>query len=258
MQHSRNKSAQRPARHHLFTPLTMLVLGVVTVVTMLAIPPGRPAAQDDNTNATQTRVAMYATGTANVQRQTQTAEVAYPLTQTAAVAQNQTTTAQVAQTQTAAAASPPTNTPTLTNTPDNGGGDSSGGGSVAQNTSTPTTAPERTNTPTLPPFDTPVPVTPSNTPTPLPTVQSNFLACLPDVATLIEGETLPNVELVLFFDENPIGGGLSNSRGFYQIPLQLGDERPGRYLVEVKLRTNRVLVRELICDVPAPTPRLTP
>ncbi|NJL32959.1 MAG: hypothetical protein HC893_02795 [Chloroflexaceae bacterium] len=63
------------------------------------------------------------------------------------------------------------------------GGDSSGGGSVAQNTSTPTTAPERTNTPTLPPFDTPVPVTPSNTPTPLPTVQSNFLACLPDVAT---------------------------------------------------------------------------
>jgi hypothetical protein len=40
--------------------------------------------------------------------------------------------------------------------------------------------------------------------------------------------------------------------------MVVGSERPGSYLVQIKTRVRRQLVREVICAVPTPTPSLQP
>ena len=55
-----------------------------------------------------------------------------------------------------------------------------------------------------------------------------------------------------------IGGGRSDGNGRYRILITIGPERPDIYLLEIKTRERRILIREAACNVPAPTPPLLP
>jgi hypothetical protein len=108
----------------------------------------------------------------------------------------------------------------------------------------PTSEPATVPTPTGPPTNTPEPDT---------------LTCLPGETTFIEGIGPPNMPLLLFFADRPVGGATSNDEGFYRIPLRLRNERlDENYIVEVRERSSRRLVRRLTCEVPTPTPGLLP
>lgn len=92
----------------------------------------------------------------------------------------------------------------------------------------------------------------SATPTLSPSARS--LPCPAASTTLIEGTAPPDTALVLFFAGRAVGGGTSDTAGFYRLPLIVGNERPGNYLVEVFVRDSHTLLQELICQVPAVTP----
>jgi hypothetical protein len=99
---------------------------------------------------------------------------------------------------------------------------------------------------------------PTANPTATPDPNANLLTCIPGTVTLIEGTGPPNTALLLFFGGRSVGGGTSDATGQYGIPLTVGSERPGDYLVQVKTRIHRLLVRELTCLVPVPTPTQEP
>ncbi len=192
------------------------------------------------------------TGTAAAVAQTQTAyPYPYPgATQTAAVQQTN-----AAATRTAAAG---TVQPTTAVPNGGGGGDGGGGGgSVPTSTGEPTAA-VPTDT-LLPPTDTPVPETPTNTPSPTITPEPRFFTCIPGETVELAGEDAPpNSDLIVFFNGRSAGGGSSDRNGNYSIRLRIGPERPDVYLLEIKTRERRILIREAACIVPAPTPRLLP
>lgn len=98
------------------------------------------------------------------------------------------------------------------------------------------------------------------TPTPVLPTGVTTLACTPGETVELAGEAEPNTPLLLFFGERPVGGGVSGAGGAYRLRLQVGNERPGLYLVEVRERTGRALVDQFGCEVPAftPTPTLLP
>lgn len=106
--------------------------------------------------------------------------------------------------------------------------------------------------------DTPTGATSPTENAPTPTLQAQSLLCVPGITTVIEGTGPPNTALVLWFAERPVGGDVTNADGLYQIPVVIGSERPGNYLLQVKTRERRQIVRELLCLVPTPTPGLQP
>jgi hypothetical protein len=85
-----------------------------------------------------------------------------------------------------------------------------------------------------------------------PAAEPGILTCPLDQTIMIAGSGPPNTALVLFFAEQPVGGGFSNAEGSYQIPLVISDEQPGNYLVEVKTRVRRDIIGQAICQVPEP------
>jgi hypothetical protein len=93
---------------------------------------------------------------------------------------------------------------------------------------------------------------------PTPTLQAQSLLCVPGITTVIEGTGPPHTALVLWFAERPVGGDVTDADGLYQIPIVIGSERPGSYLLQVRTRERRQIVRELLCLVPTPTPGLQP
>jgi hypothetical protein len=99
---------------------------------------------------------------------------------------------------------------------------------------------------------------PAITSTPTLDPESTLLTCIPGTVTLIVGSGPPSTELLLFFGGRPVGGGTSDAAGQYRIPITIGSERPGDYLVQVTTRRHRRLVRELTCRVPVPTPTQEP
>lgn len=84
------------------------------------------------------------------------------------------------------------------------------------------------------------------------------MLCQPGSDVIIEGLARPNTALLLFFNERPVGGTLSQMNGRYLAPMRIGRERPGLYLVEVRERDGLTLVRQLACAVPGSTPTPTP
>ncbi len=90
----------------------------------------------------------------------------------------------------------------------------------------------------------------------IPEEDSNVLDCSPQSIARVEGLGPPDTELVVFFGERPVGGGTTDGEGNYTITLNIGSERPGNYLVEVRTRRRRELVQEVICLVPEPTPTI--
>lgn len=81
------------------------------------------------------------------------------------------------------------------------------------------------------------------------------LACPNGQTVLIEGQSPPNEALLLYLRGRPVGGGLADGQGRYSLPLR-PQERPGIYLVEVRLRSSRALVASYTCyiDVALDTP----
>lgn len=83
------------------------------------------------------------------------------------------------------------------------------------------------------------------------------LNCVPGSTVTLTGQAPPNTALLAFFDKRPVGGGLSRPNGTYTIELQIGKERPGFYVVEVRERATRAFVAQFGCQVPAFTPTPT-
>jgi|GEM_PF-1379060 len=83
------------------------------------------------------------------------------------------------------------------------------------------------------------------------------LSCIPGTTVDLDGTAPPNTALLLFFNDRPVGGGLSSAAGTYRLRLQVGDERPGLYVVEVRERGSRALVDQFGCEVPPFTPTPT-
>jgi hypothetical protein len=126
--------------------------------------------------------------------------------------------------------------------------------------------PTNTDVPSPRPTNTPDNGTPTITNTATNTPEANTLICPSGETTLIEGIGPPNTALILFFEERPIvgtvvpkrpvGGTTSDASGFYAIPLKVRTGEIGEFLVRVETRDRNILVRELICNVPQPTPGL--
>lgn len=95
------------------------------------------------------------------------------------------------------------------------------------------------------------------TPTPLIPADAPILICVSGERVEISGETRPNIPLIVYFDQRAVGGGTSTGTGSYLLRMQIGDEAPGLYLVEVRERGSRTLIQQLGCDVPAFTPTAT-
>lgn len=98
---------------------------------------------------------------------------------------------------------------------------------------------------------------PTLTPTSALPLGIEAIICLPGTTVTLVGVTTPDTPLLAYFDERPVGGGFSRSDGVFSIDLLIGPERPGIYLVEVRKRAGRELVRQLGCEVPRATPTPT-
>jgi hypothetical protein len=86
------------------------------------------------------------------------------------------------------------------------------------------------------------------------------LACPSGRTVFLEGNGPPQVALLVFLDGRPVGGGATNVRGAYRLPLTTR-ERPGIYSVDVQTRAERTVVGQFTCyvDVPFDTaPTATP
>jgi hypothetical protein len=99
------------------------------------------------------------------------------------------------------------------------------------------------------------PAVATETSTPTMTPEPDTLECPAEAITEIAGQGPPNTPLVLYFGDRPVGGGTTNSEGFYSIPLKIMHERTNEtYQVEVRIRDNHKVIRTVTCIVPGPTP----
>jgi hypothetical protein len=88
------------------------------------------------------------------------------------------------------------------------------------------------------------------------------LACPNGRTVFLEGAGPPRTALLIFLDGRPVGGGSSDARGAYRLPLT-PRERPGIYNVDVRTRAERIDVGRFTCYVdvplnvqPTPTPEI--
>jgi len=126
-----------------------------------------------------------------------------------------------------------------------------------------TSAPTQTTPPTALPLTVlPTPtddfqVEQENTPSPTPTL-TNEVICLPGSPIDITGEGPPRTPFLVYFNQRAVGGGSIGSNGRFTTPLVVGNERPGRYEVTVRVRGTTQVLRQFTCFVPelSPTPLL--
>lgn len=76
--------------------------------------------------------------------------------------------------------------------------------------------------------------------------------CTPGTTVPLRGIGPKRSALLLRFGERYVGGGTTDSSGVYDLFLQIGDERPGEYLVTVEVRGTRQIVDSVTCIVPRP------
>ena len=62
--------------------------------------------------------------------------------------------------------------------------------------------------------------------------------------------TDPYSLLLLSFADRIVGGGISYASGGYAIPMVVGDEARGVYLVEIRQRNTNKVVKQFRCTVP--------
>lgn len=150
--------------------------------------------------------------------------------------------------------SPPTDTPTSGPTPD------------ATASSTPTQ--NRENLPAAQASDTDEAPTPTLTPTSTTIPTDTMLltngverVCPPGSSFQIRGQDAPPLtSLLLSFDDEIVGGGISDIGGYYRMHLMIGTEYSGSHRVEVLVRGSREMVLYFTCLVvePTKTPTITP
>jgi hypothetical protein len=112
-------------------------------------------------------------------------------------------------------------------------------------------------------------LTPTVTPTPIPTTTiiptriisptirgqiinetSTTIECRRQTRLVIKGITEPYSLLLLSFADRIVGGGISYASGGYAIPMVVGDEARGVYLVEIRQRNTNKVVKQFSCTVP--------
>lgn len=76
------------------------------------------------------------------------------------------------------------------------------------------------------------------------------LRCSPNTVHLLSGRTTPDTQLLLKFGIRVVGGGTSDSTGFFAIPLKMGKEPQGDYTISVVTRIKSIVVATLPCVVP--------
>ena len=228
-------------RTSIWTPLSVIISGIILIALMVA--PQRGAAQDEDATATPT---AYPTGTF-IAGQTQTATA---LTATAYSAPNRTpgvrTPGTGGRTPTATTRTPTVGTP----------GPTAAGGPTRTPTGTPGGANTGGTAVTTTPTPTPTGDATSSTPTPTP--QGDVLTCVPGETVTISGQGPANAGFLLYFSQRIVSGATVRADGTFAIGLRVGNEAPGRYLVEVRERGNRRLLKAVTCDVPAVTPTVIP
>jgi hypothetical protein len=77
-----------------------------------------------------------------------------------------------------------------------------------------------------------------------------MLRCSPNTVHLLSGRTTPDTQLLLKFGTRVVGGGTSDSTGFFAIPLKMGKEPHGDYTISVVTRIKSIVVATLPCVVP--------
>jgi hypothetical protein len=250
-----------PARNSIFWPLSTVLLGVLMIVLLLTSPPQTPLAQEDTPTETPTSTETATVTNTNTpspypSNTPEPTTRSYPYPAQTVTARSLTQTAQRTDTPTPEPEEEPeTAPPRLSNAQQ----------PTATDTREPNT-PTDTDVPTQRATNTPDNVTPTITNTPTLTPEANTLVCPSGETTLIEGIGPPNTALILYFEERPIigtvvpkqpvGGTTSDNTGFYSIPLKVRTGKIGEFLVRVETRDRNILVRELICNVPQPTPGL--
>jgi len=84
--------------------------------------------------------------------------------------------------------------------------------------------------------------------------QPEALACPRNQTITLRGDQAPPFQgLIVLFADLPVGGGVSDAAGRWQIPLRV-NEPPGIYPVEVRLRDNQQLLARMVCYVDVPLP----
>lgn len=82
------------------------------------------------------------------------------------------------------------------------------------------------------------------------TVAEQARLCRAGTVELISGTTHPSTMLEVRFDRRVIGGGMSDTRGRYTIPLHMGFEASGRHPVTVVKRYSGRMIQQVFCDIP--------
>ncbi|MEY3989854.1 MAG: hypothetical protein RI985_935 [Chloroflexota bacterium] len=109
-----------------------------------------------------------------------------------------------------------------------------------------------TVTPTLIPTTTVVPtrIVSQTIPDQLINETSSTIECRRQTRLVIQGMTDPYSLLLLSFADRIVGGGISYASGGYAIPMVVGDEARGVYLVEIRQRNTNKVVKQFSCTVP--------
>lgn len=86
--------------------------------------------------------------------------------------------------------------------------------------------------------------------TPIQLAPPEVIRCSPNAVHLLTGKTTPETQLLLKFGTRVVGGGTSDSNGFFAIPLKMGKEPQGNYAISVVTRFKQIVVANLPCVVP--------
>jgi len=211
-------------RQSFWTPLSLLIAGLVVIIVLLAGP--------------NTRIDAGHTLNQSYPDQTATAS-AYPGPGSRTPTKTTTRTPGTATpTVTGTRTTGPTQTSTITPNPT---------GTFIRPSSQPT---EQAQEPT----DTPeASATPTFTPTP-----TDKLDCAPGLPIVISGTGPPRAPFLLYFDQRAVSGGSVEPDGHFLITLVVGNERAGVYTVAVRVRGSSQVLRQLTCTVPPTTPTPLP
>lgn len=217
-------------RQSFWTPLSLLIAGLVVIAILLAGPHMRTDAQPPLDN--------YPPPTATAK---------------AALAQTETATARAKYPGPGNATATPTTSPgdaaTATAT-----ATSEGGSQQTPDTFAPSDTPETPSDQPEAPTDTPEDTSaPTATPTP-----SDMLTCAPGEPILISGQGPPRAPFLLYFGQRAVSGGSVEPDGSFAITLLVGSERAGTYTVTVRVRGSTQVLRQLTCTVPPTTPTPLP
>lgn len=75
------------------------------------------------------------------------------------------------------------------------------------------------------------------------------ITCATGKITWLSGSGPARTPFLITWRGRAVGGGSVNAAGHWAIPLSVGQERPGLYLVEVRSRNDRALIGAFQCTV---------